>query len=122
MAVAPKCECNHAKSSHDAQGCKCYFAGRNSSPCPCLEYRPRARGVALPANLLPLTDTLAEREAQEDRYSRWNRRPSPRDTQLDHEANPEYEVHLGQIGSDGTRRVSIWLRGERWTGDLYRST
>lgn len=40
---------------------------------------------------------------------------------VDHERNPEYEVHVGQIVSlngQSRRLVSIWLAGTRWSGYL----
>jgi hypothetical protein len=48
----------------------------------------------------------------------WQQRPSSREALSDHEHNPEYEVHLGQVTQDGRRRVSVWLQGQRWSGWL----
>ncbi|UJQ86599.1 hypothetical protein SEA_PENGUINLOVER67_77 [Mycobacterium phage PenguinLover67] len=48
----------------------------------------------------------------------WNDAPTPAAALADHETNPEYEVHLGQVTSDGRRRASIWLAGQRWSGWL----
>jgi hypothetical protein len=43
----------------------------------------------------------------------------------DHEDNPEYEVHAGRLiksaGHLDKRLVSIWLKGERFTGFLYKT-
>lgn len=46
--------------------------------------------------------------------------PTPAEAIPDHEQNPEYEVHLGQVTTDGRRYVSFWLRGQRWSGWLDR--
>jgi hypothetical protein len=48
----------------------------------------------------------------------WENPPTARGAWTDHEVNPEYELHLGQIDAHGTRTVSIWLRGARWSGHL----
>lgn len=48
----------------------------------------------------------------------WNDRPTPAEAIPDHETNPEYEVHLGQVSADGRRYVSCWLQGQRWSGWL----
>lgn len=48
----------------------------------------------------------------------WADLPTGEDAVRDHERNPEYEVHLGQVTADGRRLASIWLQGERWSGWL----
>lgn len=50
----------------------------------------------------------------------WDERPSPVAAIRDHETNPEYELHVGQVTIVGDRRVSIWLCGERWSGWLQK--
>lgn len=48
----------------------------------------------------------------------WDDRPAPREALADHQVNPEYGVHLGQVTADGRRRASFWLQGQRWSGWL----
>lgn len=52
----------------------------------------------------------------------WNDEPTASAAIADHEVNPEYETHLGQVTADGRRYVSIWLRGQRWSGWLEAET
>lgn len=49
----------------------------------------------------------------------WDTRPNPDEAVADHETNPEYEVHVGQVDAYGARLCSVWLQGQRWIGPLF---
>lgn len=74
-------------------------------------HRPRA-DLYLPE------PNVVEYDGQPPSDDQWTDRPRADAAIADHETNPEYKMHVGQLTSDGRRCVSIWLHGQRWSGFL----